>query len=149
MSRFSQFVGFATAHLSRRHSLRDVVANLSAQGSKLYHLGVKAVTRSSFARVNEEQPYTLYEALFAKLYDRCQRAVSARGLSVFRKMWWSGLPDVVQAANWDQAPDLGKICLRGSGVSVMFFLRILPETVRPRDGLVRCSTSAMLCNEGM
>ena len=48
MSRFSQFVGFATAHLSKRHSLRDVVANLSAQGSKLYHLGVKAVTRSSF-----------------------------------------------------------------------------------------------------
>ena len=145
---FSQFVGFATAPLSKRHSLRDVVANLSAQGSKLYHLGVKAVTRSSFARVNEEQPYTLYEALFAKLYDRCQRAVSARGLSVFRKMWRSGLPDVVQTANWDQTPYLGKICLRGSSVSVMFFSRILLKIMRSRDGLVRCSTNATPCNEG-
>jgi putative transposase len=87
MSRFSQFVGFATAHLSRRHSLRDVVANLSAQGSKLYHLGVKAVTRSSFARVNEEQPYTLYEALFAKLYDRCQRAAPRHGFKFKNKLY--------------------------------------------------------------
>lgn len=87
MSRFSQFVGFTTAHLSRRHSLRDVVANLSAQSSKLYHLGVKAVTRSSFARVNEEQPYTLYEALFAKLYDRCERAAPRHGFKFKNKLY--------------------------------------------------------------
>jgi hypothetical protein len=37
MTRFSQFVALATAHLARRHSLRDVVANLAAQGPRLYH----------------------------------------------------------------------------------------------------------------
>src|ERR1700730_14712661 len=60
MTRFSQFVAVATAHLAGRHSLRDVVANLEAQGPRLYHLGAKPVKRSSLARVNEKRPFTLY-----------------------------------------------------------------------------------------
>ena len=87
MNRFSQFVGYATAHLAGRNSLRDVVANLSAQASKLYHLGVKTLTRSLFARVNEEQPYTLYEALFAKLYDRCQSMAPRHGFRFKNKLY--------------------------------------------------------------
>jgi putative transposase len=87
MTRFSQFVALATAHLSGRHSLRDVVANLAAQGSKLYHLGAKAVKRSSFARVNEEQPFTLYEALFSKLYGRCQRLAPRHGFRFKNKLY--------------------------------------------------------------
>ncbi len=70
MTRFSQFIALATAHLGRRHSLRDVVANLAAQAPRLYHLGARPVTRLSLARVNEEQPWTLYEALFGRLYAR-------------------------------------------------------------------------------
>ncbi len=38
MTRWSQFVALATGHLGGRHSLRDIVANLAAQGSRLYHL---------------------------------------------------------------------------------------------------------------
>lgn len=87
MTRFSQFVALATAHLSGRHSLRDVVANLEAQGSKLYHLGAKAVKRTSFARVNEEQPFTLYEALFSKLYGRCQRLAPRHGFKFKNKLY--------------------------------------------------------------
>ena len=41
MSRWPQFVALGLAQLTGRQSLRDVVNNLSAQGSKLYHLGVK------------------------------------------------------------------------------------------------------------
>ena len=62
----------ATAQLSGRHSLRDVVSNLTAQARKLYHLGIHSVSRSSLSRVNASQPYQLYEALFAKLLARCQ-----------------------------------------------------------------------------
>ena len=72
MNRWSQFVALATAQLAGRHSLRDVIVNLSAQARQLYHLGCRQVSRSSLARVNEQQPFTLYEALFAKLYARCQ-----------------------------------------------------------------------------
>lgn len=60
------------AQLSGRQSLRDIVVNLSAQASKLYHLGCRTIARTSLARVNEKQPYTLYEALFGKLYARAQ-----------------------------------------------------------------------------
>ena len=62
----------ATAQLSGRNSLRDVVSNITAQARKLYHLGIRCVSRSSLSRVNESQPYELYEALFAKLLTRCQ-----------------------------------------------------------------------------
>ena len=72
MTRWAQFVAMATAQLSGRNSLRDVVSNITAQARKLYHLGICCVSRSSLSRVNESQPYELYEALFAKLLVRCQ-----------------------------------------------------------------------------
>jgi putative transposase len=87
MTRFSQFVALATAHLARRHSLRDVVANLSAQGPRLYHLGARPVTRSSLGRVNEEQPWTLYEALFGRLYARCQGLAPRHGFRFKNKLY--------------------------------------------------------------
>ena len=71
MSRWAQFVALGLGQLGGLQSLRDVVGNLCAQPHKLYHLGVQAlVSRSSLARVNAEQPYTLYEALFSRLLAR-------------------------------------------------------------------------------
>lgn len=87
MTRFSQFVAMATGHLGRRHSLRDIVANLQAQATRLYHLGARPVTRSSLARVNEEQPCALYEALFARLYERCQRLAPRHGFRFKNKLY--------------------------------------------------------------
>jgi len=72
MTRWSQFVSLGLAQLAGRVSLRDVVSNLKAQTSKLYHLGCVDVNRSSLARVNEQQPHELFEALFGKLLARCQ-----------------------------------------------------------------------------
>ena len=61
--------------------MRDITSNLSAQTAKLYHLGSARVTRISLARINERQPYTLYEALFHKLLARCHGLAP---LQVFR-----------------------------------------------------------------
>ena len=66
MTRWSQFMAMAVAQLAGRSSLRDVVSDLSAQGRKLYHLGVGAVARLSLARVNLEPPHELYEVLFER-----------------------------------------------------------------------------------
>ena len=71
-SRWSQFVSLMAGQLAGRNSLRDIESNMKAQAQRLYHLGAKPVARSSLARLNEQQPYTLYEALFNKLYARCQ-----------------------------------------------------------------------------
>ena len=87
MSRWSQFVALGLAQLTGRQSLRDIVGNLSAQGSKLYHLGVKTVSRSSLARVNAEQPYTLYEQLFGRLLSRCQASAPKHGFRFKNKLY--------------------------------------------------------------
>lgn len=70
--RWSQFIAMLSAQLSSRASLRDLVSNLCAQSKKLYHLGLKPTNRSTLARINNEKPYTLYEALFGKFINRCQ-----------------------------------------------------------------------------
>lgn len=71
-SRWSQFVSLTMAQLSGRNSLRDIVDNLSAQAHRLYHLGSTKLSRANLSRINEDKPYTLYEALFGKLLVRCQ-----------------------------------------------------------------------------
>ncbi len=71
-SRWSQFVTLAIAQLAGRSSLRDIVENISSQAHRLYHLGSAKLSRSNLSRINEDKPYTLYEALFGKLLSRCQ-----------------------------------------------------------------------------
>ena len=72
INRWDQFVSLIMAQLSGRQSLRDIEANMNAQSASQYHLGVRRIAKSSLARVNENQPYTLYEALFEKLVGRCR-----------------------------------------------------------------------------
>ncbi|MGD8631230.1 MAG: DUF4372 domain-containing protein [Gammaproteobacteria bacterium] len=74
-SRWSQFIALATGQLAGRNSLRDAVSNLYAQSRSLYHPGTSLVTRSTLARLNEQQPHQLYEALFEKLYAQCRPTV--------------------------------------------------------------------------
>ena len=88
MSRWAQFVALGLAQLTGRQSLRDIVNNLSAQGRKLYHLGVTAtVSRSSLARVNAEQPHTLYEALFGRLLNACQQRAPRHSFRFDNKLY--------------------------------------------------------------
>ena len=70
-SRWSQFVAMTMAQLSGRFSLRDIVDNMKAQSHRLYHLGSTSLTRTTLARINEDKPHQLYEAVFKKLLGRC------------------------------------------------------------------------------
>ena len=87
MTRWNQFVALSLGQLAGRHSLRDIEANLAAQRGRLYHLGAARVARSSLARVNEEQPYTLYEVLFNKLYEACARLAPRHGFRFANKLY--------------------------------------------------------------
>tara|TARA_R110002167_G_scaffold88016_1_gene237637 strand:- start:32117 stop:33268 length:1152 start_codon:yes stop_codon:yes gene_type:complete len=87
MSRWSQFVALSLAQFSGRSSLRDIVSNLSAQAARLYHLGTGNVSRNTLSRVNESQPYTLYEALFHKLLSRCQGVAPKHGFRFGNKLY--------------------------------------------------------------
>jgi len=72
-SRWSQFMVMFVGQLSGRKSLRDLVMNVQAQASKLYHLAIRSCSRATLARVNEYQPASLYEAVFRKLLCRCRQ----------------------------------------------------------------------------
>ncbi len=88
MSRWAQFVALGLGQLAGLQSLRDIVGNLCAQPHKLYHLGVGAlVSRSSLARVNAEQPYTLYETLFGRLLARCQQRAPRHGFRFKNRLY--------------------------------------------------------------
>jgi putative transposase len=86
-SRWSQFVAITMAQLSGRTSLRDIVANLSVQAHRLYHLGSAVLSRSNLARINEHKPYALYEALFEKLLTRCQAMAPRHGFRFRNKLY--------------------------------------------------------------
>lgn len=64
----SHLICMVYAQLTRRDGLRDLVACLNSQGSKLYHLGVRQrVSRSTLADANEKRNYQLFEALGKRL----------------------------------------------------------------------------------
>ncbi|HEX4955057.1 MAG TPA: IS4 family transposase [Thermoanaerobaculia bacterium] len=86
-SRWSQFMAMLVCQLSGRKSLRDIVDNLKAQGHKLYHLGMKPVSRTTLARVNDEQPHTLYKELFYKMLNRCQTVAPKNRLKLDEKVY--------------------------------------------------------------
>lgn len=72
MTRWTQFVALGAAQIDRRDGLRDIAAAMAGQSGCAYHLGIGKVSRSSLGRVNAEQPYLLYEALFGRLLGQLQ-----------------------------------------------------------------------------
>ena len=71
-TRWDQFIAMLMSQLSCRQSLRDIQSNLESQQEKLYHLGAKKIARSTLARINEEQPASLYQQLFSNLLKHCE-----------------------------------------------------------------------------
>ena len=80
-------MGMMVCQLSGRKSLWDVVENLKAQSHKLYHLGMKKVTRSTLSRVSDEQPYELYKELFYKMLYRCKAVAPSYRFKIGEKVY--------------------------------------------------------------
>ena len=67
-SAWSHFICQAYAQFTRRSGLRDLVACLNAQRTKLYHIGLRStVSRSTLADAAERRDYRLFEALGQRL----------------------------------------------------------------------------------
>lgn len=82
LSQWGQFTVMAFAQLTGRVSLRDICDTLQTQAGRLYHLGVRQVKKSTLADANNKRPAEFYQALFAKIYQRC--AAIAPGKKKFR-----------------------------------------------------------------
>src|SRR5574343_1439458 len=67
-SAWNHFLCLMYAQLTRRSGLRDLLACLNAQRSRLYHIGLRGpVTRSTLADANERRDFRLFEALGQRL----------------------------------------------------------------------------------
>lgn len=73
----SQFLCMAFAQFARRESLRDIEVCLRAQGSKLYHMGIRGrVSRNTLANANRRRDWRIH-AEFAQELIRIARPLHA------------------------------------------------------------------------
>jgi uncharacterized protein DUF4372/DDE family transposase len=86
VKRFScsnQFLCMAFAQLTYRESLRDLEACFRAQGSKLYHMGIRgAVSGSTLADANESRDWRIYAELAQALMAQARRLYAAEPFAV-------------------------------------------------------------------
>ena len=69
---FQQLTVMLFAQLRGLDSLREIEAAFSVHQSRWYHLGLKTVKRSTLADANCSRHWRIYEALYYRLYERCQ-----------------------------------------------------------------------------
>jgi len=71
----TQLVAMIYAQLSGAASLREIEAGLSSHQTRLYHLGIGPVRRSTLSDANAHRPSGVFSDLFAALVQRAQRAL--------------------------------------------------------------------------
>ena len=69
----SQFVAMLYSQLSGAQSLREIETALSSHSARLYHLGAKAVSRSTLADANAQRPWQVFQQLFAHMAGQAGR----------------------------------------------------------------------------
>ncbi len=78
-----QFRAMAFAQLTRRESLRDIEASLSANALKLYAMGFRApIKRSTLADANERRDWRIWADLAAVLIRRARKLYASEALAV-------------------------------------------------------------------
>ncbi|MCW8915459.1 MAG: IS4 family transposase [Magnetovibrio sp.] len=87
MSRWTQFVAMSTAQLSGRSSLRDIESTILSQKHLSYHLGSGAVKRTTLSRANRDLSASFFEALFGKLYQRCEQGAGRHKFGFKHKLF--------------------------------------------------------------
>ena len=78
-----QFRIMAFAQLTYRESLRDIEACLSAQASKLYHMGInRAISRSTLADANESRDWRIYADFAQRLIAQARQLYIGEDLGI-------------------------------------------------------------------
>jgi hypothetical protein len=78
-----QFRAMAFAQLTYRESLRDIEACLSAQASKLYHMGFRErVRRSTLADANEARDWRIYAEFAQRLIAQARKLYANESLGI-------------------------------------------------------------------
>ena len=72
------FVTHLFAQIRGKNSLRDIESSLNSHQSKLHHLGVKKVAKSTISDANNRVNASVFEALFYQFLKRCNHITQGR-----------------------------------------------------------------------
>ena len=84
---WDQFVYLLYAQLSGRESMRDLVSGIRCFGSRLYHLGVRTVRRSTLSDANNNRSHEIYRDIFVSLSSRVSSLAPKYKLKLSRKLY--------------------------------------------------------------
>ncbi len=71
----SQFIALLYGQFSGASSLREIAGGLESHSARLYHVGGRTVSRSTFADANARRPAAVFSGLFAEMAGRAQRGL--------------------------------------------------------------------------
>ena len=69
---WNQLTALLYAQASGKTTLREITQGLEINNTKLYHLGMSLVKRSTLAEANQNRSYEIYEKLFYKIIELCK-----------------------------------------------------------------------------
>ncbi len=69
---WNQYITMLYAQIKQKDSLRDIETGLQARVSSWYHLGLRAVHRSTLADANTKRDYRVFKKVFDALLGRCR-----------------------------------------------------------------------------
>jgi hypothetical protein len=87
LNRWQQFTAMMLAQLAGSSSLRDIAQQFEGQAKRLYHLGLRAIKRSTLADANAERPAAFFEAIFQEQYARCAALASRKKFHFQNKLY--------------------------------------------------------------
>jgi hypothetical protein len=87
INRWQQFTAMMFAQLAGVSSLRDIAQQFEGQAKRLYHLGLKAVKRSTLADANAGRSAEFFETIFQEQYARCAAWAPGRKFHFQNKLY--------------------------------------------------------------
>jgi len=85
---WNQLLGMIFGQLTNRDSLRDLIVAIDAHSQKTYHLGFgKSVTRSNFAKANENRNSKIFEEFAYHLIDIARKKLANDNFQIKGKVY--------------------------------------------------------------
>lgn len=142
---WGHLVIMAYAQLRQRDSLRGIETGLDCQSNKLYHLGIGSAKRSTIADANNNRDYRIFEELFYKLLEGCNR-VARRKMKIPKQIL---LLDSTMIQLCYSLFDWAKYRTRKGAIKLHYLFDLeayLPQFIQITDGKVGDITAARQFN---
>ena len=128
LSTRDQFIALLYGQLAGAQSLREIEGGLASHAHRLYHLGARAVSRSTLSDANATRPNEVFGALFAHLVAQAGRGLRRKIGEAVHLIDSTGLRLSELSADWARFSD--GVC--GAKLHIVFD----PDAERPIDAAI-------------